>query len=70
MNQLTKRQEHMYNFIVFYIRKNRYSPTYQDIADKFRITVSGARQQILIIAKKGFIEVDAKKSRSIRIKES
>ncbi len=52
---LTKREEDVFAYILGYIVDNGYSPTRQEIADKFEITPPGAQKFIQALEDKGRI---------------
>ena len=57
MPTLTKRQKEILDFIKFYIKKNGYSPTFEEIKKKFRLkALSGVHQHIEALIRKGYIE--------------
>ncbi|NCD40587.1 MAG: hypothetical protein EOL88_00695 [Bacteroidia bacterium] len=58
---LTSREEDIFAYILGYIVDNNYSPTRQEIADKFSISPTGAQKFIQSLIDKGRIRVIKKK---------
>jgi len=54
---LTKREEDIFAYVLGFIVDNGYSPTRQEIADKFEFTPMGAQKFIQALADKGKIKV-------------
>lgn len=50
---LTKREEDVFAFILGYIVDNEFSPTRQEIADEFMISVQGAQKFVQNLINKG-----------------
>lgn len=67
MNELTERQKKILDFITDYIQQNGYSPSIRDIAKHFRLSPRGAHIHVLALEKKGYIERNPKKFRSISL---
>jgi len=67
MKTLTKKQEHIFNFIKETINCSGFPPTVREIGEKFSITVKGAYDHLKAIEKKGFIRCTQNKSRAIEI---
>lgn len=56
MKELTLRQRQIIVFIDSFIKSNGYSPTFNEIADRFEMaSASGARKHIKALEKKGFV---------------
>lgn len=69
MEKLTESQEKIYNVIKNYIKKYKYAPSYQDIADLSGLNSKGTiYQHIKILQKKGYI-IFGGKPRTIALKE-
>ena len=66
---LTEKQRKVYNFIKHQKASLGYAPTVREIGNEFDITVRGSYDHIKALARKGFIEMDPHKSRSIRLIE-
>ncbi len=65
--RLTKRQAGVFVYICDYITENKYPPTVREIADAFEIkSTNGVVEHLKALARKGFIEKDGFRSRSIR----
>jgi repressor LexA len=60
------RQAQILIFIENFIQQNGYSPTIREIADHMKITPRGAYEHVLALLKKGCIEHQSKKPRTIR----
>lgn len=67
MKTLTKKQEHIFNFIKDSIHSSGFPPTVREIGEKFSITVKGAYDHLKAIEKKGFIRCTQNKSRAIEV---
>lgn len=67
---LTKRQESILKYIVWHHIVKRHSPTIRDIADKFKIGTNGVAGHLLALKKKGWIERDRSRARSIVLSKS
>lgn len=52
---LTKREEDIFAYILGYIVDNGYSPTRQELGDKFEITPQGAQKFVQALIDKGKI---------------
>jgi repressor LexA len=70
MRPLTERQNEILDYIKTFINQNRYSPTLREIAGHFHITPKGAQNFTIALEKKGYIESQRGKPRTITIKES
>ena len=68
MKQITKRQQEILNFIKDFIETRGYPPTYQEIGDHFSMSAMSAKSHIVLIEKKGFIDMQQGKPRSIQLK--
>lgn len=68
MNQLTKRQKEIFDYISSYITENRYSPTYDEIKDNFGLSaLSTVHEHITELVNKGYIKRDEKSPRGISL---
>ncbi len=68
---LTVRQKEVFDFVKSYIKKNSYSPTFEEIAKNFRLKSLGTVQEHLQkIEKKGQIKLNRNHKRGIEIVES
>jgi len=56
MDNLTKKQKNILEFIERFSADNSYPPTYKEIADKFSITIGTVQDHIFALNQKGFIE--------------
>jgi Mn-dependent DtxR family transcriptional regulator len=66
---LTDREEDILAYIYGYIDDNKFSPTRQEIADKFKMARPGADYFVNQLAEKGKIKITPNKWRNIKIKE-
>jgi len=64
---LTEKQKNIYDFIKTQKACLGYAPTVREIGSQFDITVRGSYDHIKALEHKGFIKMDAYKSRSIRL---
>ena len=70
-NELTERQNEIYQFIKEYINFNSYPPTYREIGTQFGIASTfGVKRHIDALIKKGFLNMSENTSRTISITES
>lgn len=68
MHPLTRRQRAVLDFIRDFIRDNQRPPTYQEIADAFGFqSKNGVKCYLLALERKGYIVVDSKTTRGIRL---
>lgn len=67
-NELTDRQKDILDFIQQFVEANGYPPTYREIGKHFNIVSTfGVKRHIDALAKKGFIMVTSKTSRTIAV---
>lgn len=57
---LTEKQKAILLFIKEGVEKDGYQPSFRDIAEELKITVSAVRSHLLYTEKKGFIELTGK----------
>jgi DNA (cytosine-5)-methyltransferase 1 len=70
MSTLTKRQKQILDYIKLYIKKEKISPTFEEIRKHFRLSsLSTVHQHIETLAKKGFLEKNGSSARGIEPKE-
>lgn len=70
-NELTERQENIYQFIKDFIDFNSYPPTYREIGTYFNISSTfGVKRHIDALIKKGFINIGENSSRTISVIEN
>jgi len=70
-NELTERQENIYQFIKDFIDFNNYPPTYREIGTNFNIVSTfGVKRHIDALIKKGFLTIGENSSRTISVTES
>jgi repressor LexA len=68
MNQLTKRQKEILEYISQHIDKHHYSPTYDEIKDNFGLSaLSTVHEHITELVNKGYLIKDSKSPRGISI---
>ena len=65
MQELSARQDAIYNFIAEYQKKRGYSPSRQEIADGVNIHVSTLRNYLYSLEKMNLLQWDEKVPRSI-----
>ena len=69
MQGLTKRQREIVDFIETYVSEHRHSPSYRDIQIHFGFASLGSvYNHIQVLKKKGFIDGDSKRARSLILK--
>jgi len=65
---ITEKESEILAFIYGYIDDNKYSPTRQEIADRFKMSSQAAAYFIKKLAKKDKLKITARKWRNIKIK--
>ncbi len=71
MQQLTKRQEMVLEFIVFFIQDNLYSPSLREIGKHMNIrSTNGVSDHLLALQRKGYLQKrEASRSRALILTE-
>jgi repressor LexA len=65
---LTKRQKEVLNYLVSFINKNGYSPSFEEIAHSLKLTsLATVHKHLSTLEKKGFIRRGYNQSRSIEV---
>lgn len=62
---LTPRQKDVLEYIKDYLNTRGYSPSLEEIADNFGISIPSVHQHIELIKKKGYLKKDESQSRSV-----
>lgn len=71
MATLTKRQKQILDYIKLYTKKEKISPTFEEIRKKLGLSaISTVHQHIETLARKGFLEKNGSSARGIELKES
>jgi SOS-response transcriptional repressor LexA len=65
--ELTERQRSVYLFIVSFMKRNGYPPTFRQIGAEFGIYIRGVVCHLTALEKKGWIERNASQTRGIRV---
>ena len=66
MNTITKRQKEILDFVSEYIKKNGYSPFYEEIGKKFGLSApSTVHEHITELVDKGFLQKNKQKERGL-----
>ena len=66
--KLTERQNEILNFIKDYLRENGFPPTLREIGSRFQISSTfGVKRHLDALEKKGYLVIERKASRGIRI---
>ena len=65
--RLTDRQSQVLHFIKGYISEYRYSPSFRDIGTAFDFTARAAQDHIRALVKKGYIEYQADRPRTLKV---
>jgi len=65
--ELTKTQEKIYSYILGFIDDNGYSPTYNEISERFNVTIQAIDAQIKNLVAKDKLRFNGKKFRKIDI---
>lgn len=55
--KLTDRQQEVLSFIQSYITENDYSPTQSEIATAFSFSIKVAREYVIALSRKGYLDV-------------
>ena len=66
----TEKQGQYLAFIYYYTKVNGYAPAEQDMLKYFKVSPPSVHRMIVELEKKGFIERQARKARSIQLKLS
>ncbi len=64
---LPPKQKKILEFISRFMSDNNYPPTYQEIADKFKIIIGTVQDHIAALIKKGFLERIPEKARGFKV---
>ncbi len=64
---LTPRQKDVLDFVREYLRKKGYSPSLDEIATHFGISIPSVHQHVELIRKKGYLKKDESQSRSMTL---
>ena len=64
---LTPKQKQIYEYIKKYIKKNKYSPTYEEIGKHFKLFKSTIHQHIEALTEKGYLKKIENQPRSIEL---
>jgi repressor LexA len=68
LNELTRIQQRILDFILKWQQAGGGSPSFQDIADQFGFrSLNSVTKHLHLLRKKGFLESDAGKARSLRV---
>jgi len=66
MDQLSKRQKEILDFITYYIKDNDYAPSYMEIADHFGISSPATvHQHVKALEAKGYLKAQSNQKRSL-----
>ena len=66
---LTETQYQTFVWVKEFIKRNGWSPSIGEVAEKFDISASAAADRINGIVERGYLEKDENKSRTLRVKE-
>lgn len=66
-NQLTDRQREIFNFIASFISEIGYPPTLREIGERFRISEKASYDHVNCLVRKGYIEYEYYKPRTLRL---
>jgi repressor LexA len=67
MKVLTKRQDELLQFTRAFLSERKFPPTFREIADHFGMTVRGAYDHFKALERKGIVQWDKNRSRSLEI---
>src|ERR1039457_2157964 len=68
MTALTRKQQQILDFILKWQRTQGTTPTYQEIADQFGFrSLNSVTEHLRLLRKKGYLESDSGKARSLRV---
>lgn len=70
MDELTERQAQILDQIVGFQRRTGMAPTRQELADALRISVPTVQQHLEALRRKGAVDWEEGKARSMRVVES
>ena len=69
MKGLTHRQHEIFDWICIFRIENRFSPSVKEIGEAFGLSIPSAWSHFNALAKKGYIEVQPDRPRSLRIRK-
>lgn len=67
MDKMTEKQTEIFQWIKRFIERNKYSPTYQEIGDAFKVTPNASHCHVQALEKKGFLTIARGIARGILI---
>jgi len=67
---LTKRKKQILDYIEKFIKREKYSPTQEEIANNFNLSLSTVHQHLEELQEKGYLSKKEQKSRSIQIEKN
>lgn len=67
MKAPTKRQSEVLDFIKSFLKKNKYPPTFREIAYNFGISAKGAYDHVKALEKKSLVSCNSNRSRTIEV---
>lgn len=71
MYNLTKKQKQIFDYIKFFLDNNGYSPTFDELKNKFKLkALSGVHQHINVLIEKGYVIRDENATRGLTIRQS
>jgi len=70
MRKLTDRQKEVLSFVAGHIERNSYPPSMREIAGHFGISMKGAHDHVAALRRKGCLEQDGRRPRTLRLTSS
>lgn len=70
MKSLTEKQEEIIDYIKRFIESEGYPPSIAEIGDHFKITAASSYNHLLAIKKKGYVDWETGRARTLRLTES
>ncbi|TVQ36661.1 MAG: transcriptional repressor LexA [Spirochaetaceae bacterium] len=67
MKSITRRQREVLDYIKAYITGHKFPPTFREISENFSISVKGAYDHVKALERKGFIQLNNNRSRTIEV---
>ena len=69
MKTITRRQREVLDYIKSYVVSHKFPPTIREISENFSISVKGAYDHVKALERKGFIQLNTHRSRTIEVLE-
>ena len=67
MKSITRRQREVLDYIKVFITDHKFPPTFREISENFTISVKGAYDHVKALERKGFLQLNNNRSRTIEV---